>query len=123
MLYGILGQNAIERYLNPVGHRDKTPIEIAVHALLVRELYADQKKVYSKMFEPSDKVTTYEYGYTMDRKTCELLELDYEKTIMRIVANDMWSLFQTSNSVTIIDWFVKVDGNTVSYGITYLDED
>lgn len=48
MIGGILDPHSLEKFISPIGHDNKTPIEKAVHALLVRELYRDGKKVFFK---------------------------------------------------------------------------
>lgn len=123
MISGILDPHSLEHFITPVGHNDKTPIEKAIHALLVRELYRDGKKVFLKKQMPDDEVVDYSYQRVIEKKTCELLELDYEKTVVKIIANDLWSLFQWHKEVTILDWTVSIDGDVVNYSIKYLDEE
>lgn len=123
MIGGILDPHSLENFIAPIGCYNKTPIEKAVHALLVRELYRDGKKVFTKEQMPEDEVVDYSYHRVIERKTCELLDLDYEKTLVKIVAADMWSIFQWKKSVTILDWKVSIDGNVVNYSIKYLDEE
>ena len=48
MIGGILDPHSLENFIVPIGCYNKTLIEKAVHALLVRELYRDGKKVFSK---------------------------------------------------------------------------
>lgn len=43
---------------------------------------------------PDDELLEYSYHRVIERKTCELLDLDYEKTLVKIVADDLWSVFQ-----------------------------
>lgn len=123
MIGGILDPHSLENFITPIGHSNKTPIEKAVHALLVRELYRDGKKVFSKEHMPDDELLEYSYQRVIERKTCELLDLDYEKTLVKIVADDLWSVFQWQKQVTILDWKVSIKGNVVSYSIQYLDEE
>lgn len=123
MIGGILDPHSLENFISPIGYSNKTPIEKAVHALLVRELYRDGKKVFSKEHMPDDELLEYSYHRVIERKTCELLDLDYEKTLVKIVADDLWSVFQWQKSVTILDWKVSIKGNVVYYSIQYLDEE
>ncbi len=123
MIGGILDPHSLENFIAPIGCYNKTPIEKAVHALLVRELYRDGKKVFTKEQIPEDEVVDYSYHRVIERKTCELLDLDYEKTLVKIVANDLWSIFQWKKSVTILDWNVSINSNVVNYSIRYLDEE
>lgn len=123
MIGGILDPHSLENFIAPIGCYNKTPIEKAVHALLVRELYRDGKKVFTKEQIPEDEVVDYSYHRVIERKTCELLDLDYEKTLVKIVADDLWSIFQWKKSVTILDWNVSITGNVVNYSIRYLDEE
>lgn len=122
MIGGILDPHSLEKFISPIGYSNKTPIEKAVHALLVRELYRDGKKVYSKEQMPEDEVVDYSYHRVIERKTCELLDLDYEKTLVKIVADDLWSIFQWKKRVTILDWNVSINSNIVNYSIRYLNE-
>lgn len=122
MIGGILDPHSLENFIAPIGYDNKTPVEKAVHALLVRELYRDGKKVFSKEHMPDDAVLEYSYHRVIERKTCELLDLDYKKTLVKIVANDLWSIFQWKEQVTILDWKVSIKGNVVNYSIQYLDE-
>lgn len=123
MIGGILDPHSLENFIAPIGYDNKTPIEKAVHALLVRELYRDGKKVYSKEQMPEDEVVDYSYHRVIERKTCELLDLDYEKTLVKIVADDLWTIFQWKKRVTILDWNVSINSNIVNYSIRYLDEE
>lgn len=123
MIGGILDPYSLENFIAPIGYDNKTPIEKAVHALLVRELYRDGKKVYSKEQMPEDEVVDYSYHRVIERKTCELLDLDYEKTLVKIVADDLWTIFQWKKRVTILDWNVSINSNIVNYSIRYLDEE
>lgn len=123
MISGILDPHSLENFITPTGHTEKTPIEKAVHALLVRELYRDGKKVFIKEQMPDDEFSEYTYHQVIESKTCELLGLDYEKTLVKIIANDMWSIFQWQKQVTILDWSVSIDGDFVNYSIKYLDEE
>lgn len=123
MIGGILDPHSLENFIAPIGYDNKTPIEKAVHALLVRELYRDGKKVFTKEQIPEDEVVDYSYHRVIERKTCELLDLDYEKTLVKIVADDLWSIFQWKKSVTILDWKVSINSNVVNYSIRYLDEE
>lgn len=122
MIGGILDPHSLEKFIAPIGYDNKTPIEKAVHALLVRELYRDGKKVFSKQQMPDDEVGDYSYHRVIERKTCKLLDLDYEKTLVKIVADDLWSIFQWQQRVTILDWKVSINGNVVNYSIRYLKE-
>lgn len=123
MIGGILDPHSLENLITPIGHDNKSPVEKAIHALLVRELYRDGKKVFTKKQMPDDDVTDYTYHIVIERKTCELLDLDYEKTLVKIVANDMWSIFQWHQRVTILDWTVSIYGDVVDYSIRYLNEE
>lgn len=123
MIGGILDPHSLENFISPVGCYNKSPIEKAVHALLVRELYRDGKKVFIKEQMPDDEVVDYSYHRVIERKTCELLDLDYEKTLVKLVADDMWSIFQWQKRVTILDWKVSINGNVVNYSIRYLKEE
>ncbi|MCQ2210134.1 MAG: hypothetical protein MJZ34_07555 [Paludibacteraceae bacterium] len=123
MIGGILDPHSLENFIAPIGYDNKTPIEKAVHALLVRELYRDGKKVFLKKQMPEDEVVDYSYHREIERKTCELLDLDYEKTLVKLVANDLWSFFQWQKSVTILDWKVSINGDVVNYSIMCLKEE
>lgn len=100
MIGGILDPHSLEKFIAPIGCYNKTPIEKAVHALLVRELHRDGKKVFTKEQMPEDEVVDYSYHRVIERKTCELLDLDYKKTVVKIVADDLWSIFQWKEQVT-----------------------